>query len=612
MTETEQGGRHAAEALEFRAAFEELVRRRARDANLASFGPHADLGLELSFADGRSSQHWFTTSLTWGVMVLLLGFELEAVDKDGAIMCAGPLKDGKSQQGTRKIKEHVQGLDLLVLDFDKGDAPLDKLKARLKELELEGAAYATFSHLKKETGFAWSVTRPNPKTGQTETVPMAFQDYACARLGVDAGAPLQASQVTPEVVKAYMVEEQGFDSDIVGVVSIANAEKVQQKRINGKDRTWLTQETRSVVAKHNPLHKSRLVLPLAQRFMPVSDETVASFQKRWQEEMYHPVARLIGFQYDPTCASIERGHYAMTRKAGQERVPLRHVQGRLLDLGDPEIENLLAPFRNAAPKKESARTERTGSSSGTSDDWRGFKAADAAADKLPSVTDKRSDETHQLAAFPCPFVHEHATSNDPSAHQCYAYNASGADTLPTVKCQSDTCHDRPYGEFLDALFDEDVKADPAYRIIEKFGRSGVYIHKSELKSKLREINEAWAVVRLGNRVRYLHESVDGDLELYDAKSLANWFSNWFYWWETKGGIEEGSIIGAWLRWQYRRAYRGLRFCPEPEGAPADVYNSYYGFTVEPRRGSWKRLLGHIYRNVCQRDPVYFQIGRAHV
>ena len=45
--------------------------------------------------------------------------------------------------------------------------------------------------------------------------------------------------------------------------------------------------------------------------------------------------------------------------------------------------------------------------------------------------------------------------------------------------------------------------------------------KSELSGKLREINETWAVVQLGNRVRYLHETVDGDLELYDAKSLAN-------------------------------------------------------------------------------------------
>ena len=56
-------------------------------------------------------------------------------------------------------------------------------------------------------------------------------------------------------------------------------------------------------------------------------------------------------------------------------------------------------------------------------------------------------------------------------------------------------------EFLEALFDETVKANPAYRITEKFGRSGVYIPESELSGKLREINETWAVVRLGNRVR---------------------------------------------------------------------------------------------------------------
>ena len=71
-------------------------------------------------------------------------------------------------------------------------------------------------------------------------------------------------------------------------------------------------------------------------------------------------------------------------------------------------------------------------------------------------------------------------------------------------------------------------------------------------------------------------------------------------------LREVPIIKAWQKWKFRRQYRGLRFCPQPGGAPDGVYNSYYGFTVEPKPGSWKRLMAHIYRNICRRDAVHFR------
>ena len=171
-----------------------------------------------------------------------------------------------------------------------------------------------------------------------------------------------------------------------------------------------------------------------------------------------PIGRLVGFKFDAACASTERGHYAMTCKEGSEPVPARWVSGKLLNLADPVIAGQLAslkgPRRNSNKKPDRATRSATASrtnfeSTRAADDWRGFKAADAAANLLPSVTDKRGDENAPLVAFPCPFVHEHATSNDPTAHQCYAYNASSVDKMPTVKCQSDTCRDRPFAEFLE-------------------------------------------------------------------------------------------------------------------------------------------------------------------
>jgi hypothetical protein len=479
---------------------------------------------------------------------VLLDARIETSQKDHIILCPGPLTRGKTEAGTRKIKEHVEGLDLVVLDFDKGDAPLDKLRARLTELGFESAAYATFSHLKDETALAWSVTRPNAKSGKIETLPTAFQTFVRGRLALDGDAACPPDLVTADLFKAFMVEEQGFDAAILGEVTIVERNKGEQTQVKARDGSWDTHDTCNLVATHNPLSKSRLVLPLARRFARQAGETTSSFQQRWQDEVYLPVARLIGFRFDRVCASTERGHYAMTRKAGKAPVPLCHMRGRLLDLEDAGTQKLLAPFKSASEGEEKPRAKAKRSKSPSPDrpahsnDWRGFKAADAAASLLPSVTDKRTDESNPLVAFSCPFVHEHATSNDPTAHQCYAYNAAAADRLPTIKCQSDTCRDRPYGEFLDALFDEAVKADPAYRITENSERTGVYIPECEVPTKLREINGSWAVVRLGNRVRYLHENPDGDIELYDAKSLADWFGNWiYYYYDNYGNLRDAAI-----------------------------------------------------------------------
>lgn len=603
--------RRTTSALDFRADFVALVACVSESIDSKTYGPHAHHMAEVSFARGRCSHNWFSIPIAWGVIVALMQEPIETTQKDDIIISPGPLSGGTTKVGSRKIKEHVEGLDLLILDFDKGDATLEKLRDRMTELGFESAAYATFSHRKDQTALAWSVTRPNAKTGKSETLPSAFQTFVHTRLGIASDAACLPDQVTDALFQSYLVEEQRYGADTLGNVAIVERAKIKKTRVKAQNGIWHTHETCHLVAAHRPIAKSRLVLPLARRFARQPGETAASFQLRWQNEVYLPVGELIGFQFDRVCASTERGHYAMTRKKGAKPVSPVHVKGHLFDLDDPQVQALLEPFMSSSVKPDQQRPDRSSKTHSqgqhTINDWRGFKAADAAAKLLPSTTDKRSDESNPLVAFPCPFVHEHATSNNPAAHQCYAYNASSAHKLPTVKCQSDTCDGRPYSEFLEALFDDSTKADPGYRVAEEADRSGVRVPESELKTRLHEINRTWAVVRVGNRVRYLHETADGDIELYDAKSLADWFGNWIYYWHDEfGRLRETPIIKAWQKWELRRQYHGVRFCPQPEGPPNGIYNTYFGFSVEPKRGSWKRLLGHIYRNVCKRDPSYFR------
>jgi hypothetical protein len=566
--------------------------------------------LKVSFAHRRGSQNWFTTSIQWAALLSLLNSNLPRSNKDGIILVPGSLSGGAAPAGTRRLKRNVDELNLVVLDYDKGDATLDDLDERLSVLGLEGCIYATYSHLKDVTELAWSVARPDPKTGQIEIKGTAFQKFVREKLRRDDEDQLDPKDVSTETVLAFMIEQLGFQADVLGDVEILQRDKIESEFERRKSGETIAVETRSFVIKHKPIAKSRLVLPLSSPFVRETGESDPAFQERWQREVYHPVAKLIGFNFDPSCASTERGHYAMTRDCRKEAVPARYVEGNLLDPSSEAVKRFLAPANGYRPeaKREEPSHARIQIAVETTESlkWQGFLAADAAADTIGEVTDKRADESSPLVAFSCPFVHEHATSNKATAHQCYAYNARNSAALPTVKCQSATCKDRPFIEFLEALFDDAVNTNPKYRVTLHPRRTGIYIPRADLEAKLHEINENWAIVRIGNKTRYLHLSVEGDVELYDSKSVSDWFSNWFYYTVTQQGTRTDLIFPAWCRWQYRRQYRGVRFCPEPQGAPEGVFNTYFGYSVEPKRGSWKRLLAHIYRNICRRNPIHFR------
>ena len=600
-----------------RAVLEELSRRYEMESLASTFGPSSGHPLRLSFATGTYSKHWQTISLSWGALLKFLDAGIPTNNKDCIILCPGPLKGGSSSEGTRKLKDNVESLHLLIYDFDKGDATIEALTERLEALGTECAMYPTFSHLKDTSKLSWSVTRPNTTTGESETLPSAFQSFAKDRLKIDRKDALDPSRVTGEIARAFMVEQQGFDDDVLGEVSVLDTKQIETEQARGADNRRHTVSTTYFVVRHKPLSKTRLVILLSEPVVRRADETPGAFQARWRNEIYDPVGYLIGFKFDPQCASTERGHYARMFKTGAEKIPLRHIVGQPLDLTALETEQLLAPYRTTRFEQSGKKKQDRGQSTSearsakqpdsSSRNWKGFQAADAAADLLPSVTDKRTDHANSLVAFPCPFVHLHATSNNPTAHQCYAYNASQCDWHPTVKCQSATCEGRPSSEFLDALFPPEVQNDPRYRIPCVAQMTGCFITGDEIEDKLREINETWAVVRGGGRTRFLHETESGELEFYDSKSVDTWFANWQYLEKSEGGKPKlKPFFPLWNSWEHRRQYNGIRFCPNPKDVPPGIYNTYRGFTVEPKKGSWKLLLGHIYRNICQGNPEYFR------
>ena len=267
-----------------------------------ALGPHASHLLEVSFACGRSSHHWFTLPLTWAVLAALLDARIETDQKDHIILCPGPLTGGKTPTGTRKIKEHVEGLDVVFLDFDKGDAPLDRVAA-----DGVGPGECCLRHLlasERSDGPGLERDASQCQTGQIATLPSALQTFARARHAVE---DCTAEQVTAETIQAFMVEEQGFEAAILGPLKVIDHNRIEKKQVKTAD-GWQTHETRNLVVKHAPLAKSRVGIPLATRFARQPGETTASFQDRWQRDVYLPLGELIGFRFDRVCASTERGH----------------------------------------------------------------------------------------------------------------------------------------------------------------------------------------------------------------------------------------------------------------------------------------------------------------
>ncbi len=139
---------------------------------------------------------------------------------------------------------------------------------------------------------------------------------------------------------------------------------------------------------------------------------------------------------------------------------------------------------------------------------------------------------------------------------------------------------------------------------------GFIVPLGQMNAALKAMNDRWAAVKIGGKTRFLNIRHDGRSEFVGKHDLSNLFENVYYEYKTKTGIGYGKFLPRWLGWTERRQYNGYGFFPAPEGhahaCPEDYYNAYQGFSLEPSKGSWKLLLGHVYRNVCRRNPEHFR------
>jgi Family of unknown function (DUF5906) len=140
---------------------------------------------------------------------------------------------------------------------------------------------------------------------------------------------------------------------------------------------------------------------------------------------------------------------------------------------------------------------------------------------------------------------------------------------------------------------------------------GFVVPLGQHSAALAALNERWSVIKHGAKTRYHNLRHDCTPEFMGKDPFSDWYAAAYYEVQNKEGrLEQRPLIPSWLGWTGRREYCGYGFFPAPAGhpdaCPEGYYNAYRGFSVEPKRGSWKLLLGHVYRNVCQRNREYFR------
>jgi hypothetical protein len=133
-------------------------------------------------------------------------------------------------------------------------------------------------------------------------------------------------------------------------------------------------------------------------------------------------------------------------------------------------------------------------------------------------------------------------------------------------------------------------------------------HEFAIDPELVELNDQFAVVRLGGQVKIMSEDYDPVTEsqiinFLSAQDFGLLLSNRYY--IYKNGDDETPVPLAkwWLNNPMRREYRGVIFLPGRE--TPGFFNLWRGFSYEARPGDCTMFLEHVRKNICRGNEEWF-------
>jgi hypothetical protein len=128
------------------------------------------------------------------------------------------------------------------------------------------------------------------------------------------------------------------------------------------------------------------------------------------------------------------------------------------------------------------------------------------------------------------------------------------------------------------------------------------IDKIKADPEIHELNEKYALVRIGGKVTVMVFENDTQFTLLDIAAFKQWYANR----DVKIGRRTVPLAAHWLSHPQRRQYKGIGFWPNA-AAPVGYYNLWRGFAVNPVKGHCAKFLHHLKVNVCRRNKQHYRM-----
>lgn len=373
----------------------------------------------LSRGAHQRSKLWEKRSLTLKEVDELFEIHVSRADKDGPAIVAGTI------MGAERKAVAVERLSFLIFDVD-GTQSLDTVLDLVDKTGKYAIVYTTYSHLKTTD---WVKTDSYVKW---------------------AARKKQPEKHTTESVLAYLKDnDKGYLTNVTVSTGVEH-----------------TPEGVAIKVTHDPVHKVRIVFPLARDWVMADSGgyTTNDHIKAWKQT-YAGVGEAIGLDYDRACLDPSRLHFLPAHKEGAVNVTKFFRDRPLLDYADYKKASIEAikssPSATALSPEGAVATygEAGASYNGVAmDAWVndrghgiGHRLLEVIADNDPNPNDPRirgdrgsdKDGVH----IQCPFEDEHSTIGgmgtffDPGPPDNY-------DRIPIIRCMHSHCQGRRTEDFL--------------------------------------------------------------------------------------------------------------------------------------------------------------------
>ena len=548
-----------------------------------------DLKVALSHGRSRNERQggWKVTKSTFRQFAAALQNHYEG-KKDGFCFL-----QGECAGGTRKAMAMIQN-DIIGIDLDSGK-PLVDVVAAVVRAGLEAVIYTTHSHLK-------------------DTSQIKRDHFLTWNNGVDPDE---------DSVRDYLMAKKGLIPEVVRNIEIV-------------DYAHHTEEGVTIVVKHDPIPKFRVVFPLAAPFVFAKrGGTQKDAIAEWKER-YAGLCTRLGFFYDETCADPARLFYMPRHPRGAVH-DSRWINGHPVKLDDYD--------RIKAKRELRISSEIAGKAGNDQYPDRfvveGLNLVGWAKDKanlfecedfltslgVDVLREPRSGKpgVHVI----CPYEAEHSSLG---GNGCFVVNAGdnsneGFENGFAFKCVHDACSHRDRLDMLKGAIEDgwfttdDLNATSHLLELEEkeegevskrsTGEKEVHEEPSDggmLDDETRNItyfNSKYAVVETRSGVRIVRETQDGGVSYYKENDVRLFEKNRFVFMRGKSGkIERMDGFKLWLESPDRRTYKGVIFSPG-NVHHGKRYNLFRGFPVRPQKGNWSLFRGHLLEAVCDNDPASF-------